>query len=70
MALFSNAPLSLIFLGPHLKHLEVPRLGIESELQPVAYAIVTAIQALNCLCDLHHNTQQCWILNPLSEARD
>ena len=21
-------------------------------------------------CDLHHSSQQCWILNPLSEARD
>jgi len=25
---------------------------------------------LNCVCDLHHNSQQCQILNPLSEARD
>ena len=24
----------------------------------------------SCICDLHHSSQQCWILNPLSEARD
>ena len=25
---------------------------------------------LSCVCDLRHSSQQCWILNPLSEARD
>ena len=25
---------------------------------------------LNCTCHLQHRSQQCWILNPLSEARD
>ena len=25
---------------------------------------------LNRVCDLHHSSQQCWILNPLSKARD
>ena len=25
--------LFFVFLGPHLKHVEVPRLGVESELQ-------------------------------------
>ena len=29
-------------LGPHLWHVEVPRLGVESELQLLAYAIATA----------------------------
>ena len=24
----------------------------------------------SCVCDLHHSSQQCWVLNPLSEARD
>ena len=24
----------------------------------------------SCICDLHHNSQQCQILNPLSETRD
>ena len=25
---------------------------------------------LSCICDLHHSSQQCWILNPLSEGKD
>ena len=29
--------LSLVFLGLHLQHMEVPRLGVESELQQLAY---------------------------------
>ena len=28
----------LLFLGPLPQHMEVPRLGVESELQPPAYA--------------------------------
>ena len=35
-----------------------------------AYATATAMQDLNCVCDLYHSSQQCQILNPLSEARD
>ena len=60
------------FLGPHLWHMEVPRLGVELELQLPAYAtaIATETQDLSPVCDLHHSSQQRWILNPLSEARD
>ena len=50
--------------------MEVPRLGIESELQPLAYTTATATQDLNCICDLHHSSQQYQMVNPLSEARD
>ena len=32
------------FLGPHTRHLEVPRLGAESELQLLAYTTATATQ--------------------------
>ena len=49
---------------------EVPRLGAESELQLLAYITATATQDPSCVCDLHHSPRQCWILNPLSEARD
>ena len=59
-----------IFLGPHLWHMEVPRLGVEQELQPTAYTTVTAMSDLSCLCNLHHSSWQHWILNPLSEVRD
>ena len=27
----------MVFLGPHLQHIEVPRLGVESELQILVY---------------------------------
>ena len=50
--------------------MEIPRLGIESELQLPAYVTATAMQDLSHVCDLHHGSQQCQILNPLREARD
>ena len=33
--------LLLFFLGPHLRHMEVPRLGVKLELQLLAYATAT-----------------------------
>ena len=59
-----------VFLGLHTWHLEVPRLGVESELQLPAYTTATASRDLSLICSLHHSSQQCRILNPLSEARD
>ena len=50
--------------------MEFPRLGVQSELEPLAYAIATATQDLSCVCNLHHSSWQCQILNPLGEARD
>ena len=44
------------FLGPHLQHMEVPRLGVKSELQLQACATATAIPALNHVCNLHHSS--------------
>ena len=58
------------FLQLFLRHMEVPRLGGESELQLLAYTTARAMPGLNCICNLCHNLWQCWILNPLSEARD
>ena len=58
-----------VFLGLHLRHVEVPRLGIRLELQTLAYTTATAMWDPSRLCDLHHNSWQCWILNPQSEAR-
>ena len=57
-----------VFLGPHLQHREVPRLEVKSKLQPLAYA--TATPDPSRFCDLHHISQQDWILNPWHEARD
>ena len=39
-----------------MQHMEVPRLGVELELQPEAYT--------SAMCDLSR------VFNPLSEARD
>ena len=36
-------------------HVEVPRLGVELELQLLAYETATAIPDLSCICDLHHS---------------
>ena len=62
--------LFLSFLVSHPWHMEVPRLGVESELQPLAYTAATAIPDLRPNCNLCHSSGQCQILNPLSEARD
>ena len=59
-----------VFLGPHLRHMEVPRLGVKWELQPLACARATATPDPSCVCDLHHSSRQCRILNPMSDARD
>ena len=58
------------FLGPYLRHVEVPRLGVESELQLPVYTTATATQDPSRVFDLHHSSRQYQILNPLSEARD
>ena len=50
--------------------MEVPRLGVQLELQLSAYATATAMQDPNCVCDLHHSSQKHWILNQLSRTRD
>ena len=50
--------------------MEVRRLGVESELQLRAYTTAIAKQDLSCICDLHHSSWQCQILNPLIKARD
>ena len=67
---FSCFCLFVCFLWPHLQHTEVPRLGIESELQLPAYTTVTAMPDTNCKCDLCQSLQRHQILKPLSKARD
>ena len=58
------------FLGSQLQHMEIPRLGAESELQLLACTIATATQDPSRVCSLHPSSQQCQILNPLCRARD
>ena len=50
--------------------MEVPRIGVESELQLPAYATAMAMWDPDHICDLHHSSWQHWIPDPLSEARD
>ena len=50
--------------------MEVPRPGVESELQLLAYTTAIAMPDLTNVCDLYCCLRQCQILNPLSEAKD
>ena len=59
----------IVFLGLHPWHMEVPGLGVESELYLPAYT-ATAAPDPSRVCDLYHSSWQCRILKPLSKARD
>ena len=49
--------------------MEVPRLGVESQMYPLAYATATVMPDPSHVCDFHHSSQQGRILNPLSKAK-
>ena len=51
------------FLGPHLWLMEVPRLGVELEMELLAYTTATAMADQSRVCNLQ-------ILIPLNEAWD
>ena len=59
-----------VFLEPDPWRMEVPRPGVQSELQLPVYTTATAVRILSCICDLQHSSRQRRILNPLSKARD
>ena len=59
-----------LFKAASARRMEVPRLGVESEPELLTYTPATATPDPSHICDLHHSSQQRWILNPLSEARD
>ena len=52
--------------------MDVPRLGIKSELQLPVYTTVTATPDPSGICNLHHSSRQSsrLTLNPQSEVRD
>ena len=58
--------------------MEVPKLGVISELQLLAYTTATAMPDPSLvampdpslICDVHHSSRQHWIPDPLIEARD
>ena len=58
------------FLGLHLQHTELPRLGVKLELHLQTYTTATATWDPSHICDLCCSLQQCQILNLLSGARD
>ena len=60
----------IFFLWPNLRHMEIPRLGVESGLQLPAYTTATAMPDLSSICHLHHSSWQHQILNLPSRARD
>ena len=50
--------------------MEVSRLRVKLELHLMAYTTAAATPDPSLVCNLHHSSQQSWILNPLSKARD
>ena len=61
---------SFVFLGLLLRHMEVPRLGVELELELPAYTTAIATRDPSHICDLHHSSREHQILNQPSRARD
>ena len=45
------------FLGLHLQHMEVPKIGVESELQLPATATATATPDLSGVSNPHHSSR-------------
>ena len=60
----------LFFLGPHPRHMEAPRTGVQPELQLLAYTTATAMWGPSHICNLYHSSWQHQILNPLDGVRD
>ena len=49
--------------------MEIPRLGVELELQLPAYTTARATSDLSRVCDLRNSSRQRQVLNPLIEVR-
>ena len=58
-----------LFLRPHLQHMEIPRLGVELELQRPAYTTATVMPDMSHVWHLNCNSRQHQILNLMSEAK-
>ena len=50
--------------------MEIPRLGILSELQLLACATDIAMPDLSCVWNPHFSSRQCLVLDPQHRARD
>ena len=60
----------VFFLGLHVWHVEIPRLGVESELQLPGYTTAIAMQDPSHIFNLYHSSWQCWLPDPMTEARN
>ena len=63
ISLFFSFFLFFFFSGPHPWHMEIPRLGIESELQLLVHTTATAMQDPSLVCGLHQLAATHWIFN-------
>ena len=70
VCLFFGFGLLFFCFSANPRHMEVPRLGVQSELQLLAFTTATATQDPSRVCDPYHNSCQRRILHPLSEAKD
>ena len=59
----------LFILGLHLKNMEAPWLGVESELQQLTYTTATATKDPSHICNLHHSSRQRQIPDPRSRGQ-
>ena len=50
--------------------MKVPLLGVELELQLLAYATAIETGDPSLICKLHHTSWQCWMVDPLSKPGD
>ena len=65
MVLFIIITIIFCFLRLHPLHVDIRRLGVESELQLLAYTTATtAMPDPSQVCSLHHSSWQCRILLP------
>ena len=55
----------LVFLGLYPWHMEIPRLGVELEMQLPP----TAMPDLSCVCELHRRLWPCQILLPTEQGQ-
>ena len=60
--------IAFCFLGLYPRHM--PGSQARSWIGATAAGLHHSSQDLSRICDLHHSSQQCWILHPLSQTRD
>ena len=53
-----------LFLGPHSWHVGVPRIRVESQLQPLAYTTATRTWDFSCICNLHYSSRLTAVPDP------